>query len=129
MLIISTQILRIDAHEVEDSQKRVAPPCPGSIAFFVRTSIFSWGAMIDELLDDDDVADASGNGFAFKVFGAETDLSRQQPVTDLLDIEMLPAAIGGDSTSFDENGEADEHYSRGVPHPSLMEFSQTLGPG
>ena len=89
----------------------------------------SWGAMVEDFLyDDDEFADASGNGFVFKVFDAETDLSLQHPVTDLLDVAMLPAAIGGDATSFDdENGEADEHYSRGVAHPSLMEFSHGLG--
>ncbi len=68
----------------------------------------------DFLYDDDEFADASGNGFVFKVFDAETDLSLQQPVTDLLDVAMLPAAIGGDATSLDENGEADEYFSRGV---------------
>ena len=116
-----------DAHEAEDAQKRVAPPCPGSVVFFVRNSIFSLGAMLEEFLDDDYFADGSGNGFVFRVFDAKTHLSLQQPVTDLLDVAMLPAAIGGDATSFDDkDGEADEHYSRGVAHPSLTEFFQGL---
>ena len=117
----------VDAHEAEDAQKRVAPPCPGSVAFFVRNSNFSLGAMLEEFLDDDYFAAGSSNGFVFRVFDAETHLSLQQPVTDLLDVAMLPAAIGGDATSFDEeDGKADEHYSRGVAHPSLMEFFQGL---
>ena len=83
--------------------------------------------MLEEFLDDDYFADGSSNGFVFRVFDAETHLSLQQPVTDLLDVAMLPSAIGGDATSFDdEDGKADEHYSRGVAHPSLMEFFQGL---
>ena len=89
----------------------------------------SWGAMVEDFLyDDDEYVAASGNRFVFEVFDAEIDLSLQQSVTDLLDVAMLPAAIGGDATSFDdEDGKADEHYSRGVAHPSLMEFSRGLG--
>ena len=85
--------------------------------------------MMDELLDDnnDVVVGGSGKRFRFEVLNAETDLSHHPPIADLLDIKMLPAAIGGDATSFDESGGADEHYSRGVAHPSVMEFSEDLG--
>ena len=94
----------------------------------MRNSISSWGAIVGELLDDD-LAGTSGKEFAFKVFDAKTDLSCHKPITDLLDVEMLPAAIGGNATSFDEEGKADEHYSSGVVHPSVIEFCERLGRG
>ena len=77
------------------------------------------GAIVNEFLNED-VVGTSGRGFAFEVLDAKADLAHEKLVTDLLDIEMLPAAIGGGATSFDEDGKIDEHYSRGVPHQSVM---------
>ena len=50
-----------------------------------------------------------------------------ESIDDQSDIDWLIRKVINMRIFDDEDGKADEHYSHGVAHPSLMEFSQGLG--
>ena len=64
----------------------------------------------------------SGYKFDFEIVPSGIDLKTHSAVTDLVDVAMLPKSIGGDRVSVDEDRNEDEHFARGVGHPSLSVF-------
>ena len=68
----------------------------------------------------------SGYTFNFEALVPGTDLRSRPSVTELVDVALLPKAIGGDKVTVDENGEEDETCTRGAGHPRLSEFLQEL---
>ena len=66
----------------------------------------------------------SGFTFAFEVLAPGTDLRKHASVVDLVDIAILPKAIGGDATSVDKDGKEDETCTLGVEHPTLSVLLQ-----
>ena len=96
-------LLFADARAAVNVQKRVAAPCPGGISFFVNFPSTMGRIVLDRMLVDGIGADR----FDFEI------ITDDAPVIDLVDLEMLPKAIGGTSTSFHE-------------HPKLSAFLRGL---
>ena len=69
----------------------------------------------------------SGYTFDFEALAPGTDLRKHASIMDLIDIAILPKAIGGDATSFDNNGKEDETCTLGVEHPTWSAFLKGLG--
>ena len=70
----------------------------------------------------------SGYIFNFEALTPGTDLRKHASVVDLVDVAILPKAIGGDATSVDKDGKVDETCTLGVDHPTLSAFlSRTAG--
>ena len=72
----------------------------------------------------------SGYIFNFEALTPGTDLRKHASVMDLVDVAILPKAIGGDATSLDKDGKVDETCTLGMEHTTLSEFfSRTAGEG
>ena len=69
----------------------------------------------------------SGYIFNFEALTPGTDLRKHASVMDLVDVAMLPKAIGGDATSVGKDGKEDETCTLGVEHPTLSAFLKGLG--
>ena len=54
-------------------------------------------------MDDMILSGIGANRFDFEIIANAADLSRHGAVTDAVDLGMLPRAIGGTATSFDEH--------------------------
>ena len=54
-------------------------------------------------MDDMIVNGIGANRFEFEIIANSAHLSRHGAVTDTVDLGMLPRAIGGTATSFDEH--------------------------
>ena len=77
--------------------------------------------IVNQVWDEDGLAGAGKFDFEILHDDGSTQLSSYASVTDVVDIAMLPKAIGGTKVSFvDDNGRGDETYSRGVEHPSFL---------
>ena len=64
----------------------------------------------------------SGYTFAFEALAPGTDLRKHALVVDLVDVAVLPKAIGGDAISVGKDGKEDETGTLGVEHPTLSAF-------
>ena len=69
----------------------------------------------------------SGYTFEFEALAPGTDLRKHALVMDLIDIAILPKAIGGDATSVDKDGKEDETCTLGVKQPTWSAFLKGLG--
>ena len=134
--------------------RRVATPCPGGVAFFVHCASPSFERGLRFFLEDSEIVGglaaegaAGADGASSKPSSSPTAAAAAASaasasleiemldggveqfglaVSKLLDISVLPGAIGGGATSLDANGEVDETCSRGVCHPTLSEFFEGL---
>ena len=60
----------------------------------------------------------SGYEFDFEILPIGTNLRELASVTAVVEIAVLPKAIGGEAISIREDGKEDETYTRGVEHPT-----------
>ena len=67
-----------------------------------------------------------GLSFGFTLFEPGRDLRQEDAVTSLVDVALLPKAIGGDASSIAENGEEDERCVRGFKFPSVNDYVACL---
>ena len=102
-----------------DAVKRAFPAPAGSITFLVNFPAYAKMCL-------DMIKAGSGFTFNFEMLAPGTDLQKHDLVMDLVDITILPKAIGGEATSFDKNGKEDETCTLGVEHPTLSAFLQGL---
>ena len=109
-----------DSQAGADAIIRSFPDPAGTITFLVN-----FPAFVKMCLDM--IKAGSGYTFDFEALAPGTDLRKHESVMDLIDIGILPKAIGGDATSFDENGKEDETCTLGVEHPTLSAFLKGLG--
>ena len=100
--------------------KRVFPSLSGGIRFLINFHLF-WKMCLDMI--------KAGSGFQFnhEILTPGTDIRTRTSITDIVDIAMLPKAIGGDAVSVDEDGKEDETYTRGLRFPTLSAFLEGLG--
>ena len=103
-----------------DATGRAVPNPPGSITILVNFPVYAKMVL-------DMIKAGSGFTFDFEALAPGTDLRKHASVMDLIDIAILPKAIGGDATSFDENGKEDETCTLGVEHPTWSAFLKGLG--
>ena len=103
-----------------DALGRACPVPAGTITFLVNFPIFAKMVL-------DMIKAGSGFTFDFEALAPGTDLRKHASIVDLIDIAILPKAIGGDATSFDENGKEDETCTLGVEHPTWSAFLKGLG--
>ena len=70
----------------------------------------------------------AGTGLAFgdEMLTPGTDMRKHALVMDLVDVAILPKAIGGDATSIDKDGKEDETCTLGVEHSTLSAFLKGL---
>ena len=101
--------------------KRVTPPIAEGLRFLVNFPLF-WKMCLDM------VKAGSGYEFNFEILVPGTDLRERASVSDLVDVAMLPKAIGGDAVSKGPDGKAkeDETYTLGIGHPTLSAFLKGL---
>ena len=66
----------------------------------------------------------SGYVFNFEALVPGTDLRNHASVVDVVDVAILPKAIGGEAFSIDTDGNVDESYTRGVEETTLSAFLQ-----
>ena len=52
-------------------------------------------------------------------------MHKEDAITSIVDVSILPKAIGGDKVS-EHKGEEDEAYCRGVGHPGVRDFCKGL---
>ena len=106
-----------DLQEGGDALGRACPDPAGTITFLVNFPVFA--KMVLDMMK-------AGSGFTidFEALVPGTDLRKHASVVDLVDIAILPKAIGGDATSVDKDGKEDETYTLGVEHPTLSAFLQ-----
>ena len=50
----------------------------------------------------------------------------REHVAEVVNVAILPKAIGGDAVTVDKKGEEDEHCSHGAMHPRLSVFLAEL---
>ena len=98
-----------------DATGRAVPNPAGSITFLVN-----FPAYVKMCLDM--IKAGSGYTFNFEALAPGTDLRKHASVIDMVDVAMLPKAIGGDATSVDNDGKEDETCTLGVEHPTLSAF-------
>ena len=70
---------------------------------------------------------SSGYTFSMELFVPGTELRECESITKLVDISILPKAMGGDAFHVnEETGEEDVHNCRGVKFPKLSVFLKRL---
>ena len=74
----------------------------------------------------DMVRAGAGFEFEYEILVPGTDLRGRASIADLVDVALLPKAIGGDAVSKDEDGKEDETCTRNMKHPTLTEFLERL---
>ena len=99
--------------------KRVTPPIAGGIRILVNFPLF-WKMCLDM------VKAGSGYEFNYEILVPGTDLRERASVSDLVDVAMLPKAIGGEAVSTGPDGKEDETYTLGIAHPTLSAFLKGL---
>ena len=103
-----------------DATGRAVPNPAGSITFFVNFPAFAKFVF-------DMIKAGSGFTFNFELLAPGTDLRKHASVLDLVDVAILPKAIGGDATSVDKDGKEDGTCTLGVERPTLSAFLKGLG--
>ena len=109
-----------DLQEGGDALGRACPIPAGTITFLVN-----FPAYVKMRLDM--IKAGSGFTFDFEALAPGTDLREHASVMDLVDIAILPKAIGGDATSFGKDGKEDETCTLDVGHPTWSAFLKGLG--
>ena len=109
-----------DSQAGADAVARAFPDSAGAITFLVN-----FPAYVKMCLDM--IKAGSGYTFDFEALAPGTDLRKHASVMDLVDIAILPKAIGGDAISFDKNGKEDETCTLGVEHLTWSAFLKGLG--
>lgn len=109
-----------DLQAAGDVGSRVSPRTAGAMTFLVNFPVF-WKMCLDM------VKAGSGIEIDYEILVPGTDLRKFSSVTDVVDVAMLPKAIGGDVASIDEDGKEDETYTVGVGHPTLSAFLNGFG--
>ena len=99
---------------------RAFPHSAGDITFLVNFPAYAKMVL-------DMIKAGSGYVFNFEALVPGTDLRKHASFIDLVDVTILPKAIGGDATSFDKNGKEDETCTLGVDHPTLSDFLRRTG--
>ena len=100
--------------------KRLYPSAQSDITFAVNFPTY-WKFAIGILTA------SSGYTFPMELFVPGTDLSECESITKLVDISILPKAIGGDAAHVnEETGEEDVYYCRGVTFPKLSMLLKRL---
>ena len=75
----------------------------------------------------DTLAAGSGYRFKFEILEPGADVRSCDSLAKLVDVSLLPKAIGGDAFSVDEKtGEEDAMCCRGAKHETLSEFLKGL---
>ena len=102
-----------------DTLKRAVPSLAEGVRFLVNFPVF-WKMCVDMV--------RAGAGFEFKyeILVPGTDLRGRASITGLVEVALLPKAIGGDAVSKDEDGKEDETCTRNMKHPALTEFLEAL---
>ena len=103
-----------------DAIRRSFPTPTGSIAFLINFPAYAKICL-------DMIKAGSGFTFDFEALAPGTDLREHASVMDLVDIAILPKAIGGDATSFGKDGKEDETCTLDVGHPTWSAFLKGLG--
>ena len=75
----------------------------------------------------DMVRAGSGIDINCEILVPGTNLREFSTATEVVDVAMLPKAIGGDAVSVDEDGKEDATYTLGVGHPTWSEFLKGFG--
>ena len=104
-----------DVQVAAEARKRLAPPMPGSTSILVNFPTF-WKMCLDM------ITAGSGYTFSYEIVSITTNIGNCKVVTDVVEVEMLPKALGGSKVSNHDDGEDDETYTHGVGHPTLAEF-------
>ena len=98
---------------------RACPVPAGTITFLVNFPIFAKMVL-------DMIKAGSGYTFDFEALAPGTDLRKHASIVDLIDIAILPKAIGGDAASVGDDGKEDETCTLGVEHSTLSAFLKGL---
>ena len=108
-----------DLQEGGDALGRACPDPAGTITFLVNFPVFA--KMVLDMIK-------AGTGLAFgdEMLTPGTDMRKHALVMDLVDVAILPKAIGGDATSIDKDGKEDETCTLGVEHSTLSAFLKGL---
>ena len=110
-----------DLQEGGDALGRGCPNPPGTITFFVNFPFYAKMVL-------DMIKAGSGIDLGYDMLLAQgTDLRKHASVLHLVDVAILPKAIGGDAKSVDKDGKEDETCTLGVEHPTLSAFLKGLG--
>ena len=110
----------IDFQAGGDALERAFLESAGSITFLVNFPAYAKMCL-------DMLKAGSGYVFNFEALVPGTDLRKHASVLDLVDVAILPKAIGGDATSVDNESKEDETCTLGVEHPTLSAFLKGLG--
>ena len=98
-----------------DALGRACPVPAGTITILVNFPVFA--TMFLNMIKA-----GSGYTFGFEALAPGTDLRKHALVVDLVDVAVLPKAIGGDAISVGKDGKEDETGTLGVEHPTLSAF-------
>ena len=109
-----------DTQAGADAIARSFPDPAGTITFLVNFPIFAKMVL-------DMIKAGSGFTFDFEALAPGTDLRKHASIVDLIDIAILPKAIGGDALSVGKDGKEDETCTLGLEHPTLSAFVKGLG--
>ena len=109
-----------DLQAGSDAIGRAFPAPAGSITFLVNFPAYAKMCL-------DMIKAGSGYVFNFEALVPGTDLRKHASVLHLVDVAILPKAIGGDATSVDNDGKEDETCTLGVEHPTLSAFLRRTG--
>ena len=120
--------LHTDAQAAVRAEMRVAPPCPGSMVFFVKCAHPESEMIVTQVWSEDL---GGTDAFEFEILQDDgTDrLPSRESIATAVDVAMLPKSIGGTKVSTDEHGMEDATYSRGVLHPSVTEILAAFAQG
>ena len=107
------------AQHLGEAKGRVSFVCAQSYAF-----LFNFPRMWSFLLNI--IRVGSGFDFHWEIV-AGLSLRENANITALIDVALLPKAIGGNAVSIDEDGREDETYTRGVGHARVSAMLKRLG--
>ena len=99
--------------------ERATPKFAKGVTFLVNFPAF-WKMCLDM------VKAGSGYDFNYEIIVPGTELRDCATITDLVDVAMLPKAIGGEAISVDADGKEDETCTCGIEHPRLSAFLEEL---
>ena len=105
-----------------DALNRAVPSLAKGLRFLVNFPVF-WKMCLDM------IRAGAGFEFEYEILVPGTDLRGQASVADLVDVALLPKAIGGDAVSVDDDDKEDETCTRNMNQPTLTEFLKGLEGG
>ena len=98
-----------------DALKRAAPKIANGFAVMVNFPLF-WKMCLDM------VKAGSGYELDYEILVPGTDLRTRASVTDIVEVEMLPKAIGGEAVFMTVDGNEDETCTIGIVWKTLSEY-------